>query len=171
MKNKRGKKLQIIFSNRWLYTFILIGLLILVAVGVSALTAGVKPNPGHTINETAPPAGCTAGQYLQWNGADWVCIRESCSYVCDADYQTSTSQIARFSSQTCAPNQKIASYLAQSDNPTQNSEYADDVIIDDFITPVNPGNRQALIIDVRDIEAPYSHKRLICVLCCSGVVD
>lgn len=79
MKNKGGKKLQINFSNRWLYTFILIGLLIIVAVGVSALTAGIKPNPGHTINETAPPAGCSANQYLQWNGADWVCSTISVS--------------------------------------------------------------------------------------------
>ncbi len=75
MKNKRGKKLQIVFSNRWLYTFILLGLLIIVAVGVSALTltAGIKPYIGHTINETAPPAECSENQYLQWTGTDWVC--------------------------------------------------------------------------------------------------
>jgi len=73
MKNKRGKKLQINFSNRWLYTFILLGLLIIVAVGISALTAGTKPNPGHSVSEMGVPSECTSGQVITWNGSDLVC--------------------------------------------------------------------------------------------------
>ncbi|HTZ41899.1 MAG TPA: hypothetical protein VMC07_01680, partial [Candidatus Omnitrophota bacterium] len=39
-------------------------------------------NPGHWINETAPPTGCTAGQILQWKGdssgnGGWACITPS----------------------------------------------------------------------------------------------
>jgi hypothetical protein len=77
---KKGKRF---LSNRLAYTLIIIGILIIVAVGVyaanSLLTPGVAPNPGHTISQTAPPSACSAGQVLQWTGASnadggWVCV-------------------------------------------------------------------------------------------------
>jgi len=54
----------------------LMGLSALV-VGVYALTPGVAPNPGHTLDSVAPPASCLAGQIIKWNGIDWTCAAES----------------------------------------------------------------------------------------------
>jgi hypothetical protein len=73
MKKGRGRKIQINISNRWLYTFIAIGIIAIIGVGVYALTPGVAPNPGHLISEMAPPSPCTAGQVLQFDGTNWVC--------------------------------------------------------------------------------------------------
>ena len=58
------------------YAYIIIGLFVL-ATGifvVNALTPGVAPNPGHVINEIAPPVGCADGQILQFIDGDWSCI-------------------------------------------------------------------------------------------------
>ncbi len=41
--------------------------IILVATGVYSLSAGVSPNPGHTIDAVGPPSSCTNGQFLKWN--------------------------------------------------------------------------------------------------------
>ncbi len=45
----------------------------LFGLGVYALTPGTAPNPGHTINEIAPPNSCSAGQFLKFDGTNWVC--------------------------------------------------------------------------------------------------
>jgi len=60
-------------SNRAAYTFIVLGVIALVAISVNALTPGVAPNPGHTIDSVAPPSPCSAGYFLQFDGTDWVC--------------------------------------------------------------------------------------------------
>ena len=73
MKKRRGIQIKINFTNRWLYTLIAIGILALVGVGVYALAPGVVPNPGHNINEVSIPGGCTPGQFLKYDGANWVC--------------------------------------------------------------------------------------------------
>ncbi len=81
-------------SNRVLYTLIALGILLVVGVGVFATsllpTTGAKSNPGHWINETAPPLGCAAGQVLQWTGVSngdggWACASGSSGNlpVCD----------------------------------------------------------------------------------------
>lgn len=70
---KKGLTIKINFSNRWIYFLITLGIIAIVAVGVYALSPGMKPNPGHDINETAPPADCADGTYLQWTGSDWAC--------------------------------------------------------------------------------------------------
>jgi hypothetical protein len=72
MKGKRMKK-KVHNSNRLIYFFVTLGILIAVAIGVYALSAGVKPNPGHLISEIAPPVGCVAGQFLQFDGTNWTC--------------------------------------------------------------------------------------------------
>jgi hypothetical protein len=70
---KKRKGITINLSNRWLYTFIVLGILAIVGVGVYALTPGTKPNPGHLLSEIAPPAGCSAGQNIVWDGTNLVC--------------------------------------------------------------------------------------------------
>jgi hypothetical protein len=79
MKKKRG--IQINFFNRWLYTLIALGILVIISVGVYALQAGVKPNPGHDLSELGVPSGCTSGQVISWNGTALVC-----SYVSQGLY-------------------------------------------------------------------------------------
>ena len=47
---KRGIKVglvQINFSNRWLYTFITIGILMIISVGVYALAGGIDTSKGY----------------------------------------------------------------------------------------------------------------------------
>jgi len=73
MKKGLGKRLQINISNRGIYFLITLGIIIALSVGVYALTAGTKPNPGHSISEMGVPTGCTAGQVVSWNGSDLIC--------------------------------------------------------------------------------------------------
>lgn len=77
---KKGAKkinIKINFTNRWLYTFIALGILIVVGISVYALTPGTVPNPGHDIQTISPPIGCSANQFLQFNGSNWVCSSPS----------------------------------------------------------------------------------------------
>ncbi len=57
------------------YSYFLAGLIIFLAgmFIVNALTPGIAPNQGHLISEIAPPTGCIAGQFLEWDGASWKC--------------------------------------------------------------------------------------------------
>ena len=70
---KRGKRLEINFTNKWLYVFIIVVVIVVIAVGIYAVTPGTAPNPGHLLSDISPPAGCTTGQFVQFNGSDWVC--------------------------------------------------------------------------------------------------
>lgn len=52
MKRKRGKKINFNFSDRWLYTLIAIGILLLAGVGVYAYNSGGPPSEfGHSADE------------------------------------------------------------------------------------------------------------------------
>ena len=73
-EGKRGLNIQINFTNRFLYTFIAFILILIIGIGVFALTPGVAPNPGHLIDNVAPPANCQTNQVLQWDGIDWKCM-------------------------------------------------------------------------------------------------
>lgn len=77
-------------SKRIIPMAILIGLSALV-VGVYALTPGVAPNPGHTLDTVAPPAGCVAGRILKWDGASWTCVAESAGYYVPSDVKVTTA--------------------------------------------------------------------------------
>ena len=57
-------------SNRLAYTIISAFALILFGIFVYAQNI---PNPGHSISQIGTPAGCSANQFLQWNGNSWVC--------------------------------------------------------------------------------------------------
>ncbi len=60
-------KVTINFSKRWLYTFIAIGILAIIGVGVYAV-AGVS----HDLDELNLPS-CSDGQILGMVGSDWAC--------------------------------------------------------------------------------------------------
>jgi len=82
-KRKKVVQIKINFTNRWLYTLIALGILVLAAVGVYAantlLVPGTAPKVGHTTSQLSPPSGCSPGQLLQWNGTangdgGWACV-------------------------------------------------------------------------------------------------
>ncbi len=79
-KGKRTIKLQINFTNRWLYTFIAVFLLAAVGVGVYAYGTNAPTTFGHSIGELAPPTGCSAGQFLQYQNGSWICTTSSADY-------------------------------------------------------------------------------------------
>ena len=72
-KRGKGLSIKINLTNRWLYSLIAIGILAIIGVGVYALTPGIKPNPGHLASEMAPPTPCSSGQFLKFDGTNWVC--------------------------------------------------------------------------------------------------
>ena len=59
-------KIEVSFSDRWLYTFIVIGVIILLGIVVYA----VAPNPGHSY---ADIESCAEGQILKTSGGSWSC--------------------------------------------------------------------------------------------------
>jgi len=68
---------KIKLSNKTAYSIIAVVALVLLAFGISALTPGVAPNPGHVLDNIAPPSGCAANEYLRWNGIQWDCVGNS----------------------------------------------------------------------------------------------
>lgn len=73
----KGKRLtmKVNFSNRWRYSLVLLGLLIILAGVVYAYNSN-PANPavfGHTLNEFAAPSPCNTSSLLQWNGTQWRC--------------------------------------------------------------------------------------------------
>jgi hypothetical protein len=80
-KRRKENGIHIHLSNRLAYTLIVIFILVAVGVGIYALTPGVAPNPGHLASEMAPPSPCSANQYLQFDGTNWVCGGETDSNV------------------------------------------------------------------------------------------
>jgi hypothetical protein len=69
MVNKKRKDIIIKFSNRWIYTLIVIGILAILGVGVFAL--GSVSNPGHAISELQT---CEEGETLQVVDGEWDCV-------------------------------------------------------------------------------------------------
>lgn len=70
MKKKEGFNINVNFSNRWLYTLITIGILMIISVGVYAW-ANPTTGVGHTHDEIEP---CSEGQILQMSEGAWSCV-------------------------------------------------------------------------------------------------
>jgi hypothetical protein len=69
MKKKRGKKINIKLSNRWLYTFIVLGILAIIGIGVYAATYSPS-GAGHPYTEIST---CSNGQILKVVNGEWSC--------------------------------------------------------------------------------------------------
>jgi len=67
---KRGKR-DFKLSNRWLYTFIILGIFAVVGVGVYAAQQA-SAGGTHNYAEVGIPS-CSDGQVLKWSGSAWVC--------------------------------------------------------------------------------------------------
>ena len=84
MAKKRGKgiTIKINLTNRWLYTFILIGIIILLGIVVYAYT-NPTTGVGHDYNEIQP---CADGQVLGMVAGIWTCVdmwNETADTRCD----------------------------------------------------------------------------------------
>lgn len=73
MEKKVRKEFEIKISNKLFYILVTISAIVVLGIGVYALTPGVKPVMGHLLSEVAPPSGCVSGQYLKWSGTSWSC--------------------------------------------------------------------------------------------------
>jgi len=71
MKKRRGLTINIHLTNRWLYTFIAVGILAIIGVGVYAATYSAS-GAGHPYTELST---CSANQFLKMNSAGnaWTC--------------------------------------------------------------------------------------------------
>ncbi len=65
--------ININFSNKWLYSLIIIFVVVVAGFVVNAYGGNNPEEMGHTFSEIAPPEGCVAEQFLMWNGSSWVC--------------------------------------------------------------------------------------------------
>jgi len=95
------KKLQINFTNRWLYTLIVFFSLVVIGVFVYA----TAPNPGHDITQIAEPSDCGDGEFLKWTGSSWTC--EAVSDEVGIDGSGTTNYISKFTGATTLGNSVI----------------------------------------------------------------
>jgi len=84
------KKLQINFTDKWFYTFVVVISLIVIGVFVYA----VAPNPGHDITQIAEPSGCSADQFLKWTGSSWTCEAITSSVETDPVWTAASTNVA-----------------------------------------------------------------------------
>jgi len=76
-------------NKRLIYAFVILGTFAIIAVGVYALSPGIKPDPGHKIDEEVSiPGGCQENQFFQWDGSTWFCssICPAGTHVVTTDY-------------------------------------------------------------------------------------
>jgi hypothetical protein len=70
---KKRLSININFTNRFLYTFISVVIILIVGVSVYAFGTSTPSTFGHSVGELAPPTGCNANEILQWSGSVWAC--------------------------------------------------------------------------------------------------
>ena len=88
MKRKRGLGINIHLSNRWLYTFIALGILIAVGVGVWAATYTAS-GAGHPYTEIST---CSNGQTLVTQNGVWACVDAITKDYADLNYKDPPGQ-------------------------------------------------------------------------------
>jgi len=62
-----------ISSNSVAYFLSILGVIVLVAISVTAYGTNNPSVLGHTLDELAPPTGCQSGEILIWTGSSWDC--------------------------------------------------------------------------------------------------
>ena len=67
--------MKLTFNIEKRYVYVIVALLVLVAglLIVNATIPGQTPNPGHPVTDLGVPTGCTANQFLKFDGTNWVC--------------------------------------------------------------------------------------------------
>ena len=77
--NKLRGGITIHLTNRWLYSLIVFGIILIVAVGVYASSpTGSIPNPGHSLSQIQTCGTSTSGKILETTAAGtWDCVDPS----------------------------------------------------------------------------------------------
>ncbi len=70
--------IQVNFSNKFVYKFVVLIVLLITAAGVLAYGTNSPTVMGHSINEMDPPAGCRDGQFMVLVSDTWQCAPASC---------------------------------------------------------------------------------------------
>jgi len=65
--------MKINFTKRWIYTLITLGILVIIGLGVYALTIGGTEKPGHPSLNISIPTNCGIGQLMMFNGTNLIC--------------------------------------------------------------------------------------------------
>jgi hypothetical protein len=69
------KKREVNLSNGISYLILIsIFVVVVLGIGVYAMTTGSAPNPGHVLDTVSAPSGCGIDTLLKWTGSDWACI-------------------------------------------------------------------------------------------------
>jgi hypothetical protein len=125
--------MRIVLSNKVAYTFIIIGVIVLIAISVNAYNSGGPPNVmGHTMDdEIEAPASCDAGEFLKWEGSpnNWECdaAQERVTGTC---YGSVMVAIGADGSVTCeaddgggggVTSSATSHYIPKIDNPDSNN--------------------------------------------------
>jgi len=85
MKKRKGVTINIHLTNRWLYTFIVLGILIAVCVGIYAATYASSNGVGHEYSEIKP---CANGEVLKVVNGVWACASPSAAAETDPTVKT-----------------------------------------------------------------------------------
>src|SRR3989344_4983017 len=87
MKTWFGKemKIQSNFSNRAMYSFLSIFILVLVSAIIFAYGTLTPSSFGHSFSELAPPTNCGTNQVPQWTGSSWGCTPAGGGGVIEGD--------------------------------------------------------------------------------------
>ena len=143
-KSKKSgiKKLQINFTNRWLYTLIVFFSLVVIGVFVYA----VAPNPGHDITQIAEPSGCSANQFLQWTESGWACADAGEGSIGGSG---TANYISKFTATTTVGNSII--YETAGNVGIDGDVYASEVYADTFIG--DGGGLVNLMVRVQGIDS------------------
>lgn len=190
-KSVRKSKININFSNRWLYTLILIGVVLVAAVGVYATTAtsgvtpGGTPNPGHPINQIGAPTGCTSGQVLTYNVdsngvGSWTCTTPSsgsgvsgCAWTC-SNWLTSSVNTNDLTFDIDCPSGTLP--LTCSTQADDGSTYYQSVVTQmlPYSTIYSGGQKihqnGCQVLAHNTGSSGQQQKRYVCALCCSSGV-
>ena len=186
----KKRKMQKQFSNRWLYTFIALGILLIIGVGVYADANGV----GHDFSQLQT---CSDSQILKMNGAGaWACANDATGGITSetdptviasvkdgvswtevsgkpnsletctwrwSGWLTSSLDIEDFISPSCVGGEYPVSCLSTCDK-TLATTHCEDPIVSMGID----NTKRRCVVTAYDVYGGNEHKRKVGVLCCAG---
>jgi hypothetical protein len=130
MKKKRGININIHLSNRWLYTFIILGILAIIGVGVYAVQQASSGGT-HNYAEIGFPS-CSNGKILKWSSGAWNCGDDN--YEANTDYCSEGSCAGNLNMDSSATIRSNRYFADSSSGNMYIGEYDNTVIVRGGIT-------------------------------------
>jgi hypothetical protein len=149
MKKKRGIKIKL--SNRWLYTFIVLGILAIVGIGVYAYGTSSPSTFGHSSGEI---------------NVDNTLCDEVTGHDCGYDnYEANTDYC---SDGRCSGNLNVLGYLSTSRSPTSNSHVTTKAYVDAQIAAIDIGPNTWECVTESRTRSISSRRHEVSISCSSG---